>query len=284
MHNKLVPLKAADHSAVRLQPLSDYRFASGELVAPIVVDEIADVAREYPIVFPVGSALPVALMGLEKGANAYVSPDGQWRAAYIPAHIRHYPMAITRLPEAKEPAAEQAANAAKGAEKGKKGKARAQAAQAAAEPNSETRFAVLLDIESPYVSSTEGEPIFDSKGRIVGLAQQKLRIIELLQNRAGITASLVRAIDKAGLLVERAIRIKRAGEPDRQVAGLRVIDEAALNKLDDRAFGELRKSGALPLVYASLLSWANFRQGPIGKSHPLPTPGDLSLDDLFVSN
>ncbi|MFZ9080814.1 MAG: SapC family protein, partial [Alphaproteobacteria bacterium] len=88
--------------------------------------------------------------------------------------------------------------------------------------------------------------------------------------RAGVTPRLVQAIEAAGLLVERAIRIKVEGEEDRQVAGLRVIDEAALNKLDDAAFNTLRASGALPLAYAALLSWANFRQGPIGKSHMLP--------------
>jgi hypothetical protein len=95
---------------------------------------------------------------------------------------------------------------------------------------------------------------------------------------------LVQAIDAAGLLVERAIRIKREGELDRQVTGIRVIDEAALNKLDDAAFNSLRKSGALPLVYASLLSWANFRQGPIGKSHPLPLPSGMLDDDVIRFN
>jgi hypothetical protein len=65
------------------------------------------------------------------------------------------------------------------------------------------------------------------------------------------------------------------------VTGVRVIDEAALNKLDDAAFNKLRAAGALPLVYASLLSWANFRQGPIGKSHPLPAAPTPTDDDMI---
>jgi hypothetical protein len=250
MYKKLTLLKHADHADLRLQPLTDYRFARSELVAPIVIDEIADVAREYPIVFPVGSRLPVALMGVEKDANAYVGPEGRWLAHYVPAHIRQYPLALTRVPEA----------AAAGAS---------------------SRYAVMLDVGAACVSRTQGEAMFDSAGQLTGLAQQKARIMELLQTRAGITERLVQAIDDAGLLLERTIRIQRTAEPDRQVTGLRVIDEAALNKLDDAAFNRLRATGALPLVYASLLSWANFRQGPIGQSHPLP-PATMPAEDEVI--
>lgn len=275
MYQQLTPLKPADHTRLRLRPVSDYRFARGELVAPIVIDEIADVAREFPIVFPVGSRLPVALMGVEKDANAYVGSDGKWLATYIPAYIRHYPLAITRLPVAPAAAPAKAAGAATA--RGKKGKGQE---AAAAEP----RFAVLLDVAAACVSEHEGEPIFDADGKPGGPAQQKLRLLELMQSRAGNTQALVQAIEQAGLLLERSIRIQRSGEPDRQVTGIRVIDEARLNQLDDAAFNRLRKRGALPLVYASLLSWANFRQGPIGRSHPLPEPSPTFEDDVIRFN
>jgi hypothetical protein len=244
MFKTLAPLKFSDHADLRFLPTQDYSFAREELVAPIVIDEIADVAREYPIIFPTGSALPVALMGVQRDSNAYVSPNGAWRAGYIPAHIRHYPLAITRIPTPQEDGD----------------------APASAEP----RFAVLIDVDSPMLSKLEGEPVFEDDGTLSAVAQQKTQILNTLQSRAGVTQRLVQAIEAAGLLIERAIRIKVEGEEDRQVTGLRVIDEAALNALDDAAFNKLRASGALPLVYASLLSWANFRQGPIGKSHMLP--------------
>ena len=98
MFKTLAPLKFSDHADLRFLPNPGYSFAREELVAPIVIDEIADVAREYPIIFPTGSALPVALMGVQRESNAYVSPNGAWRANYIPAYIRYYPLAITRIP------------------------------------------------------------------------------------------------------------------------------------------------------------------------------------------
>ena len=260
MYKNLTPLKVADHASLRLLPVTDYHFARGELVAPIVIDELADVAREYPIVFPVGSSLPVAMMGVEQGANAYVDANGQWLAIYIPAHIRHYPLALTSLPAETPPAGPSAQTQSRG------------------------RFAVLVDVESPFVSALSGDALFNADGKLGQAAQPKLRIMEQMQKRVGVTQRLVQAIDEAGLLAERPIRIQRGGEPDRQVTGVRVIDEAVLNKLGDEAFNKLRASGALPVVYASLLSWANFRQGPIGRSHPLPPPAGLLDDDVIRFN
>jgi hypothetical protein len=251
MFKTLVPLKFSDHADLRFLPARGYAFAREQLVAPIVIDELGDVAREYPIVFPAGGGLPVALMGVQKESNAYVSPNGAWRAAYIPAHIRHYPLAITRVPAAPT-----------------EGGARA----------GDDLHVVLIDVESPMLSRREGDPVFNDDGSLNEVAQQKIQLLNMLQSRAGVTQRLVREIEAAGLLIERAIRIKVEDEEDRQVTGLRVIDEAALNALDDPAFNTLRASGALPLVYASLVSWANFRQGPIGKSHMLPkgeTKSDL---------
>jgi hypothetical protein len=257
MFKKPTPLDPQKHTHLRLLPTTDYAFARSELVAPIVIDEMADVAREYPIMFPKGSPLPVAMLGVTQGANAYVSTTGQWLAHYIPASIRHYPMTIRSVP----------------AQPNEAGKEPAQAAQG--------RFVVLLDMESPYVSETQGESVFDEAGQPRALAQQKMKILNLMQSRAGLTRRLVKAIEEAGLLVERVIKVKSSTGEEHGVKGVRVIDEKALNQLDDAAFNKLRAAGALPLVYASLLSWANFRQGPIGKSHPLPAAAPAMGDDVI---
>lgn len=257
MYKKPVPLQSSEHADLRLLPVTDYSFARSELVAQIVIDEIADVAREYPIVFPKGSALPVALMGVEKESNAYVGANGEWLASYVPAQLRHYPLAIARLPDAAQPAA---------------------APGGSTVPDAPERFVVLIDLDSPLVSTKAGEPLFNAEGKPGPVAAQKMRLMEQMPGRARLTQRLVQAIEAAGLLTERAIRIRRAGEADRHVTGLRVIDESALNKLDDAVFNQLRASGAIPLVYASLLSWANFRQGPIGRSHPAPA---ALVDDVI---
>lgn len=47
-----------------------------------------------------------------------------------------------------------------------------------------------------------------------------------------------------------------------------MVDEKKLNQLPDADFVSLRNKGALPFVYAHLLSWANFRQGPLAGMYP----------------
>jgi hypothetical protein len=263
MYKKLIPLQPTQGGGLRLLPLKDYSFARGELLAPIVVDEVAKVAREYPIVFPMGNALPAALLGVEKDSNAYVGSHGQWLATYIPAHIRAYPLAIVRVPA--------------------EGDAMVNPGETSSASGSVTtpRFALLVDEAAACVSPSAGDPILDNTGQPTGLAQQKLQLLAQLRARAGVTGRIVKAIDDAGLLKERAIRVRRAGQPDRDVTGVRVIDEPAVNKLDDASFNKLRAAGALPLLYAALLSWANFREGPIGRAHPLPAVPALPADDVI---
>ena len=239
MYQRLVALDAARHAKLGVAPLTDYGFAKATLSVPVVISEIADIAREYPIVFPTQGNMPVALMGVEAGSNAYVGPGGEWRAAYVPAYMRVYPFAAVRVPASPE--------------------------GEAAEP----RIVVSIDEASPLVQEGGGEAIFDDDSQLAGPAATAVALLRRLRAASLRTEALVQAIDTAGLLLEQPIRIRAKGRPDREITGIRVINERALNALPAKKFEALRKAGALPLIYAALLSWANFRQGPIGKSHPL---------------
>jgi hypothetical protein len=127
MFNNMTPLRHEDHADLRVLPVTDYSFAKSLLLAPIVIDEIADVAREYPIIFPVNAAMPAALLGIEKEHNAYVDQAGKWLAKYIPAHVRRYPfmLANTRKTD-----------------------------------GAQAEFAVLVDMDSPLVDTKKGAKVF----------------------------------------------------------------------------------------------------------------------------
>jgi hypothetical protein len=238
MFARSVPLDSVQHRDLRVFESNDYRYAKGELIAPIVFDEIADAAREYPIVFPDNkSDLPCVLMGLELNENAYVAEDGRWQARYVPAHIRRYPFVLGTMP----PAEGQSEDA--------------------------QRFAVMFDPDAPHFMNPNGYAIFDQNGQFTEHMQMRVGMLERMQKSVPVTQRLVRAIGDAGLLVERTFRIKR-GNDERQVTGTRVIDERKLNTMPDADFVALRNTGALPLIYAQLLSWANFRQGPLAGKYP----------------
>lgn len=248
MSNHLVPLQPGTHSGLRLQPVPGHAFASQETFIPIIIDEIGQVAREYPIVFLGKPLRPVALLGVEAGRNAYVAPDGRWLAQYLPALLRHYPFALRPLPE---PAA-------------------AEPETARIHPAGQPRLALMIDDAAPCLSTTTGTPLFDGQGQLSAAIQQIAQQIQRDTLRLAATRKLVASIGEAGLLVERRITLRAQDGSERPLGGLHTIDEKALNRLDHAAFARLRDSGALPLIYASLLSWSNFQLGPIGRSHPLP--------------
>ena len=67
---------------------------------PVTVDEFALLQRHYPIVFSVGGEpVPLALMGLNEGANVFLDASGLPHdpSIYIPAYMRRYPFLLARL-------------------------------------------------------------------------------------------------------------------------------------------------------------------------------------------
>lgn len=252
MFHKPVPLDYNIHRQLKVHESNDYAYARAEIFAPITFNEMADIAREYPIVFPQnGSNLPAALLGLEPGENAYVAEDGRWLGTYVPAQIRSYPFAFTRPQEETDP----------------------------------NRFVVLVDTDAPHLRDPNGHPVFDAGGSLSAHMKRRAALLEIIQRATPLTRRLVAAIDQQGLLVEREITIRKSGGKEHQVRGLRVIDEKKLNALPHDAFNVLRDSGSLPLVYAHLLSWANFRQGPLAGKYPdlAAKPKTSNPDFLFES-
>lgn len=266
MFTHLTPLQVQAHSKLCLKPVNSYEFAKDENFIPIIIDEIGQVSREYPIVFHQGLSLPVALLGVEKGQNAYVLPNGRWDAHYIPGLLRQYPFAMRPI---------QQQDRAK------------QQTDDGGTPPERLHMAALIDTAASCLSETEGSPLFNADGSLSVTTQGMLRKIQRDTVRLAATRKLVASIVEASLLVERKITIRSAEGSARQIGGIYTIDEKALNRLDHASFTRLRDSGALPLIYASLLSWSNFKLGPIGRSHPLPKqmqPESESQGSFFESD
>lgn len=234
MFKSQIPLKLADHSDLRVFESNDYSFAQNETLVPILFDEMAEIAREYPIIFPKNNGgLPCALLGLEPGKNTYVGEEGRWLATYVPAHIRRYPFML-----------------ASKANQGEQG-----------------RFVVVLDPDAEHFKDPNGHPVFTSDGTPTEHMEKRFSLLQQMQKAAPLTRKLVKVLDSVGILVERTVTLQKTDKAN-QITGFRVIDEKALNALSDEAFLTLRSERVLPLIYSHLLSWANFRQGPIAGKYP----------------
>jgi hypothetical protein len=252
---QFLALNPAQQSDLKLLPSADWHFAANELLIPLAYSEMADAAREYPLVFLKDKPVFYALLGFEKGVNAYVADDGHWRARYIPARLRAYPIALAPVKE------------------------------------SPGKFAIVADADAPQLSNEAkagSEPLFIN-GKPSPALQARIDLLQALQKAEPATQKLVQAIRDADLLVDRAIQVKMPSADHPALGGFQVIDEKKLYGLSDAKYNKLRKAGALPLVYAHLLSMANLRQGAIAGKYPeLATPGDqvgrpapADMDDLL---
>lgn len=225
-------LNPKDHSQLTLAETSDYSFAADRMFIPIVLSEIADVAREYPLVFISDQPMPVALTGVEKGLNAYVAEDGSWRAHYIPGSIQSYPFTLGAMPD--KPA----------------------------------EFAIVFDPEAEQLASPAGAPLFDSQNKPMANLRKRMDLLTKMKKAEPVTRQMVKELRESGLLVDRAIRINRPDGEDSQITGIQVIDETKFNALSGEEFLALRDKGLLPLIYSHLLSMANLRQGVIAGKYP----------------
>lgn len=231
MFKKPLLLKVTEHAGLTVAETTDWRFAANEMLVPVAFSEMADIAREYPLVFLNGKPLAYALTGIEQGVNAYVTDDGKWLATYIPAQLRCYPIGLTPIPSKPD------------------------------------EFAIIADADAPQIVSQTGKLLFEN-GQPSAFLQQRLDLLKTLQQAERVTQALVKVIQDAGLLKDQNITVKKAGQQTTQIKGLQIVDEQKLNTLPHEAFAKLRDQGALPLIYAHLLSLANLRQGPIAGKYP----------------
>lgn len=214
------PLNSQVHGDWRLKP-GDASFARETPFAPIVVSEIADAARSYPIVFAADGAQPIAVLGLER-RNLFVE-DGRWSAdAYIPAYVRRYPFAFVVTDE----------------------------------PRS-VQLAIDRGSDRVAQGGDEGAPLF-ADGQPSELTAQALEFCVAFGRDAELTALFATALREKGLLIDRRAD---ATLPDGRKLGLdgfQIVDTEKFAALDDETVLAWHRQGVLGLVHHHLASLERF--------------------------
>jgi len=224
------PLSVARHGDLRLRRVDDFRFAAGESRVPLVAGEVVEAAKHFPIVFPVGDeARPVAVLGLEAGANRFVDGSGQWTAGYLPAHIRRYPFILGR---------------------------------GGGDTDGQV---IMLDPRAPQLDQEDGEPLFadTTDGERADLGEAARAAVDFLrrfQREADEVPARFEPLVETGVLVERGLDIKRGGEVVRRIGGIRVVYRERLVALDDATLAAWARDGLLEIVHAHLQSLDNLRR------------------------
>lgn len=216
------PLDPSRHKDLGISASADYSFAATANAVMLTAMEFALASRTYPIVFTTGEEpSPVAILGIRKDRNMFVS-DGRWMPhTYIPAYIRRYPFAFV-------------------------------------ESENKDRLTLCIDMESDAVTSDAATKFFDGS-EPSEFTKKALDFCTSFQTQHNLTRRLCAELRKHELFANRQAEITLPNGEKTSVRDFLIVDEQKLNSLSDEVFLEFRKLGLLPFVYFHLMSIANFR-------------------------
>lgn len=222
-------------------PPQNLAFAADEALIPLHAGELAKAAAAMPLAI-VKHKRSWRLVGVcgVEAEHNLFIKNGQWLGHYRPEWLACYPFEMIAV--------------------GEKG-------------------LVVLDKHSPLMDKgSAGEPFFSEDGKMSEAVATRVEMLKTTYRRQQATAQTLVALASAGVITAwpAALRERLGMSLD----GLHMIDEKALAQLDDEAFIELRRAGALPFAYAVNLALTQTHLlARLARLTPAPAPE--SLDALF---
>lgn len=220
--SKITALNIANHAKLKLKESNDFRRFKDQHLIPIVMQDFASLAAEFPIVFvkstETDQLVPVAMMGIKNGVNLYCQEEA-WTTHTKPLSFSAYPLTFYKTPEA------------------------------------DNDYIICFDEESSLISETEGQPLFDDNAEQSEYLKTRtsalLKIIEYTKQ----TTAFSKYLDDNNLLINQQLNLTLANTKESiKVDGIYIVDEKKLNELPTDKFDDIRKKGLLGLIYSHLVS------------------------------
>jgi hypothetical protein len=222
---RTVLLNNVDHAELRVVTRRGAAWGDAVMLAHTFADEFRELQAHYPIVFHKsadGRFHPVALLGLQDGQNLFLHADGRegWDAPYVPLAVQRQPFYI----------------GADGDE-----------------------LMVHVDLDSPRLSTADGEPLFlphgGSSAHLQHISSVLLAIHQGLQANAAFTDALL-AHD---LLESFVLDVDNPDGSQGRLAGFYTVHEDHLARLQGPALQALHQAGWLQAVYMAVASLSQLR-------------------------
>ncbi len=219
MFKKIVPYNTKVFANKRVKPVTTFDFARQSHLATLMVSECSRAAGIYPIVFlKEGDSYGLyALLGLTPNENLFIDENGHWKSSYVPAIIRRYPFVLAKTQDA-------------------------------------DNFMLGIDEESDFINDSEGEPLVGPDGKPSQMVENAKQFLTELHRTSLLTKRFCKELEDRDLLHPLSLQVKSGNETMQNIAGCFGVNEKKFNELPDEAFLDLRKRGALPIIYAHLIS------------------------------
>jgi len=224
-YNEVAPLTAERHSNWHAREVKDFSFAKKTNSVPLMAAEFLPALADYPIVFAgdEDSVIPVLLLGMRNGENAFVGADGDWKSRYIPAFVRRYPFVL-----------------------------------ALSEDNE--KYYLCIDETFPgFNQADEGPALLKEDGTSSEYTQNVLEFLSQYQTEFELTQAICQKLKDLNLLEAKQVQATSASGETMSVDGFYAVEPTRLASLSSEAIVDLVRSGSYELICFHLASLRNFQ-------------------------
>ena len=228
MANNFVLLNNIDHQNLKVITAHAAKYGDDVQYAMTFPLEFRQVQACYPIFFRkdanTGEFAPIALFGFQPKENLFLDDSG-WNAPYIPLMIRRQPFVIgTQAGEGDEQAA-----------------------------------VVSLDMNSPRVSESEGEPLFLEHGGLSAYLSSVTEILETLRLADEMGKRFVNTLLELDLIESVIMQVELNDGSQHELVGYYTINEEKLHAIKGEPLEKLHREHYLESIYMILASMTSFR-------------------------
>jgi len=212
------PISSTQHGDIKIKANDTLAQSKNRHFAPVVVQEFVPASQEFPIVFikdsETGTFRSIVLLGLKPEENLFYDQEA-WQATYKPEGLTLSPFLLSQ---------------------------------------GEDSSVLCMDQDSDLVNKESGEALFDEQGnQTEWLTVTGEKVVKYVEKTYS-TQNFIKMLLDNDLISSQTLNLKLENQEQYTLNGLYSIDEKKLNALSDDAFNAIRKTGALPAIYASLLS------------------------------
>lgn len=195
----------------------------------VFVDELRDVQGQYPIFFRKNSDTAqfevIALFGFAEQENLYLDNNG-WHAGYIPLTIRRRPFLIGYQNVNTDGMVTQ-------------------------------QPVVHVDMDSPRVSSTEGEVVFLEQGGQSPYLQEMSSVLKAIDEGHRQTKAFIDILLENDLIESVSIKVQLNNGSHNELGGLYTLNEEKIAELSGDRLTSLHQQGYLQNMHMVLASMSN---------------------------
>ena len=216
-----VLLNNLDHKDLRVITERGAQYGDNVMTALTFPHEFRNLQAHYPIVFfksEDGTSFhSAALLGFQEGENLFLNQEG-WDAAYLPLTVERQPFLIG---------------------------------------NANGEMLLHIDLESPRVNRTAGEPVFLEYGGSTDFLERMSSALRSIHEGLEMAPSFSAALLALNLLESFVFDVELLDGSQHRLAGCYTISEERLQALGGPALEQLNRAGFLQPIYMVIASLSN---------------------------